>query len=1126
MDPLPPLPPRFAAPTLIGEGSSAFVWRVEDLRCRDYAALKVVRSNLARLPRFRGRFAREVALTASIVHPHVVPIRDHGVFADGRPYCLMAFADQRSLEEQGVVAPALYLRWVDEALSALARLHSRGLVHQDIKPENILLRSRADGELEAWLTDLGVASARFELATTRKSIAGTPAWMAPEQRLGRPQELGPSTDLYAVGLILASMAGFRFLPGKNEGVFPPEVGVLSGGEGAPPGLQSVLERLLHPDPRQRFDRAADLRRALQGVHDPQEAGWVRAARTVVGSWAQVPPGPMPAAPPPDAGFGPNEDALRLLALRDPPLRLYADVAQRIWRAADEVRQEGRPRVVVLVGHDDVGKSRLLQSLGARLDEGGWMEPVMSRFHDPPQADDGFIGLLQDLLAPWSDTRESAQRRVARWLARDQHAHPEDCMLEARALVRWCGFLAPGEAPVNAGLGLAALLRHQEARAWRGGAALLMEDVHLCREPGDGFALLIAIQEGTVGERRLLTVATIDREALAQNPALVARLAALSAAGAEVIELPRPTAADIEGLLLGFGFCPSLAQELAPRCGGSPVMAGLLLRDWAARGLLQRETDGTLDLREGLLLDLVASGTIDQVCERRVDGALGESPVPAEAAEALSITALAGRCPPVAVVRRVCPEGLDGLLATGLVQQVGGRLLFEHGQIYEVALRRATVRADVRALHRRLSDGWAQIGAESGVAVDLPVGRHALWAGDAGPALNPLLLAGRQALMAGRSALAVEAAELAVEAADATGSRIGQVDALQVLAEALLEQDQPEIALHTLDLVGAVDRRAQGRVALLRARARLAQGELSAALKLLSEASSRFEAVSDKAGLAEVAHGQGTVLRLQGQPLQAAERFHRVLALNRGKEPRLEVTGLAGRIECHLIAGQPALAEADLRRLWSLAHLSGDTRSLARASYVTGLNGLVSRRWDAAERGFRTALGLGATLGDDRLQFAAENALGEVLRYQHINEASARAYGRAARLARSRRWGLLEAVARINLCLLWWGPQRDEALIELEAVSELLGPSPQHWAWVLVHLLRAVLASEASAQSAAEAHLNDALVAGLGGYQSPDLLPPLNALIDRASALGWATLLGRAKAARALLGPVEPAATPA
>lgn len=1119
MDPLPPLPERFAAPILIGEGSSAFVWRVEDRRCGDFAALKVVRSTLARLPRFRGRFAREVALTASIVHPHVVPIRDHGVFPDGRPYCLMAFADQRSLEEQGVVAPALYLRWIDEVLSALALLHSRGLVHQDIKPENVLLRTRPDGALEAWLTDLGVAGARFELATTRRSIAGTPAWMAPEQRLGRPQELGPSTDLYAIGLILAAMAGFRFLPGKNEGVFPPEPGQLSGGEGAPVGLHSVLERLLHPDPRQRFDRAADLRRALDRVHDPHEAGWLRAARTVVGSWAQVPPGPMPAAPPLDAGLGPVQDALRLLALREPPLRLYADVAQRVWSAAEAVRREGGPRVVVLVGHDDVGKSRLLQGLAARLDEGGWMEPLVSRFHDPPQADDGFIGLLQDLLAPWGDTREGAQARVARWLARDQHAHAEDCRLEAEALVRWCGFLAPGEAPVNAGLGVAALLRHQEARAWRGGAALLMEDVHLCREPGDGFALLLAIQERTVGERRLLAAATLDREALAQNPALIARLNALQAAGAEIIELPRPTAADIEGLLLGFGFCPELARELAPRCGGSPVMAGLLLRDWAARGLLRRDEAGALALREGLALDLVASGTIDQVCERRLDGALGESPVPAEAAEALSIAALAGRCAPMAVVRRVCPEGIDGLLATGLVQQVGGRLLFEHGQLYEVALRRATVRADVRDLHRRLSEGWAQIGKESGVEVDLPVGRHGLWAGDAGAALHPLLHAGRQALMAGRSALAVEAAELAVEAADATGSRIGQVDALQVLAEALLEQDQPEIALHTLELVGAVDRRAQGRVALLRARARLAQGQLPVALKLLSEASARFEAVTDKAGLAEVAHGQGTVLRLQGQPLLAAERFQRVLVLNRGKDPRLEVTGLAGRIECHLIAGEPGLIEADLRRLWSLAHLSGDTRSLARASYVTGLNGLVGGRWSAAERGFRTALGLGATLGDDRLQFAAENALGEVLRYQAILDASARAYGRAARLARSRRWGLLEAVARINLCLLWWGPAREGALAELEAVAGLLAPAPQHWVWVLVHLLRAAQAAETETPDAAEAHLSASLAAGLGGYRSPDLLPPLERLVERADAQGWGALGERARAARdALRGP--------
>jgi tetratricopeptide (TPR) repeat protein len=1098
MDPLPTLPARFAAPTLIGEGSTAWVWQVEDRLCGDYAALKVVRSALARLPRLRGRFAREVALTASIIHPHVVPIRAHGQLDDGRPYCAMAVADARSLAEQEAPAPGLYLRWIDEVLDALAHLHSRGLLHQDLKPENILLYTRPDGQLGAWLTDLGVAGAQVELATTRSHLMGTPAWMAPEQRLGRPQELCPATDLYAVGLILSKLAGFQFTPGRGEGEFPPPGGALRGGEGAPAALRPVLERLLDPDPRRRFDRAADLRRALSTLDGPAP-GWARAAAIVAGGWAKVPPGPLPSAPPAPSGLGAPADALSLLALRDPPLRLYPEVAGRLWSAAREVAADGQPRVIVLLGHDDVGKAALLRGVAARLDAGGWMEPLSARYHFPAQADDGCAGLLLDLLAPWGDTRDGALQRVARWLARDQGAHPEDCQVEAAALVRWCGFLAQGEAPVNAGLGVAALLRHLDARSWRGASALFLEDAHLCREPGDGLDLLLALQERAVGERRLLAVATVDTEALAEDALLRARLAALRESGAEVIELPRPTPADLAEQIVGFGFDPDFAAELAPRCNGSPVMAGLLLRDWATRALLERDAAGRLRLRAGLPLDLVASGTLDQLCERRVDGALGQSPVPAEAAEALSLVALAGRVPPVAVLRRVCPEGLDGLLATGLVQQAGGRLRFEHAQIYEVALRRAEVRADVRSLHRRLSEAWEQVGAESGVDVDLPVGRHAFWAGDAGAALHRLLAAGRKAVEAGRCALAVDAAELAVAAAEAAGSRVGLVDALDVLAEAQLELEQPTEALETLEHVGAVDRRAQGRVALLRARARLALGDAAAAGRELERAGQRFAAVRDRRGLAEVACGEGQLLRLQGELGAAARRFGEALSQNKGKDQRLEVVALAAKVECGVLSGGRLADPGELRRLWSLAHSSGDTRSFARASWLTGLLSLDRGGAEAAERAFCTARGLAATLGDDRLRYAAEYALGELLRQQGELGPAALAFGRAARLGALRGWALLEAGARAQRAALLW--ERDRAAAEADrarAAAALVG-HPGHWAVVVCAALAAAGAVEVGDLAAAVEALRAAAGAAPAGLRAEPFLRVIDEL--RAASVG-------------------------
>ena len=167
-------------------------------------AVKIARRNLSIHRRFRARFAREVAIAAQLVHPRMVPIHDHGHTADNRPFVAMAFAPDGNLGDLLSKTPPLYLiiDLLDGVLEGLAALHAHGLVHQDLKPHNVLLTHHSQGPLEAWLTDLGETNALSVLAQDRKGVGGTPAFMAPEQLQQQSQEMGPWTDLYAIGLML------------------------------------------------------------------------------------------------------------------------------------------------------------------------------------------------------------------------------------------------------------------------------------------------------------------------------------------------------------------------------------------------------------------------------------------------------------------------------------------------------------------------------------------------------------------------------------------------------------------------------------------------------------------------------------------------------------------------------------------------------------------------------------------------------------------------------------------------------------------------------------------------------------------------------------------------------------
>ncbi len=1153
-----PFPPRYVSPETIGEGATGVVYRVWDTTAQEYVAVKVVRKHLAVLERFRARFSREVALSARLVHPNIVPVRDFGRLADGAPYVVMDYAAGGSFSDL-LRRPhdlSLVLALIDDVLASLAHLHARGLVHRDIKPENVLLHGRLPTDEvtvldrpRAWVADFGLAGARTEVAFTGEMVAGTREWMAPEQADGRVQDLGPWTDLYAVGLVLHTALGGTpvRLQRDAHGRFVPNGVHLPSDVDA--GLAEIVRTLLHPDPFQRYDRAADVRRALAEVqrswsrdHRGRSAGQAvlptssttfpmpleirglaavtnlrpqgAASATPAPRWNRVAPGSLPERIPLAEGWGATSHALDVVSLRDPMPPASAETWATMWEAARRVVALGRPQVLLLVGRDGSGKGRLADVLAETLEEGGWMESVTLRYHDPPAEDDGFRGGVLELLVPWNDARADAERRIANWIARDRGVGQDAVADEAQALARWCGYRNVKEAPANAGLGLAYLLRHLDARAWRGGAVLVLQDAHHAPGGAEGLEICRAILEETVGTRPILVVATLSRDALAENAELAADVDSLVALGAERIDVHRLDNEAMSGFLQHeMQFDPALAVALAPRCAGSPTFATLLFRDLVLRKLVMRNPAGRLVLSSEVDLDLIVPRTMEDLAIRRVDGAIRAAESPSRCSHGLSATAIAGQAPPALVVRAASGDALDEVLGTGLVRQRGFRLVFEAQAIREAVARRSEAQANVATIHRSLAKAWEELGATVGVDVDLALGRHRLGANEYADAVTPLLRAARSNIAAGRPELALVAGRLALDAAMGADRRMARVEARQQMAEALLELDRASEAADLLKRTGEdwqMDRRSKARDCVLWARAAMAVGEFPTAARLLDWAATAYEATQDRAGQIETAHGQAILQRLSGHPLAAAERYSRVLRLNRSSDMHARVSALAGRIECLLTGGRHTAVHKDLLLLQETARRSQDTRNIARAAYVSGLVLHDEGKNFGSERQLRTALALAATIGDDRLLVDCHNVLGEVARALGDDAEARERYQHAVRVSARRGWRRSEAVAHINLCLLALDRSRREAEHEHAAAAALVSTDNGHWVRIFVCLVSAIWATEDGNIDVAREQLQQSVEAGLARLPMADARRLLERLAARARTRGAVYLAARAQ----------------
>jgi hypothetical protein len=262
---------KYRPRSVIGSGASGTVYSVEHMFTGELLALKVMRSHLGGSAEAIARFKREARAVSQIKSEHVVRIFDADVAPelDGVPYLVMDLLEGRDLEQiagdRPVVAETV-VDWLRQVASPLDRAHRVGIVHRDLKPENLFLTRREDGSPLIKILDFGIAKIAAESTGTTQwgQLFGTPLYMAPEQARGDPTQIGPATDLCAVGLIaFRLLAGVPYRNGTSLAAILNEI--LHEPLRAPSELVHSLGtefdewflRACHADPARRFGSAVE-----------------------------------------------------------------------------------------------------------------------------------------------------------------------------------------------------------------------------------------------------------------------------------------------------------------------------------------------------------------------------------------------------------------------------------------------------------------------------------------------------------------------------------------------------------------------------------------------------------------------------------------------------------------------------------------------------------------------------------------------------------------------------------------------------------------------------------------------------------------------------------------------------
>ena len=300
---LPLVGNRYALATPLGTGGMGRVYLAHDNILHRDVALKVLIDRYAESEEFVERFRREARSAARLNHPNIASVYDLGRSGDGTYHIAMEYVPGGTLKDRvaaaGSLDPSIAAELGSQVAEALGFAHERGVIHRDVKPENILLTASGDAKV----VDFGIARAATAPTISQTGhILGTATYMSPEQAMGEPVE--PASDLYSLGLVLyealtgevpfkADTLVAMALKHVEEPPRPPK----EVSPNVPEGMNAIILKLLAKKPEDRYRSAAELAGDLRRVRDclpslssgaPAPAEGDESNRTVALGWLATP----------------------------------------------------------------------------------------------------------------------------------------------------------------------------------------------------------------------------------------------------------------------------------------------------------------------------------------------------------------------------------------------------------------------------------------------------------------------------------------------------------------------------------------------------------------------------------------------------------------------------------------------------------------------------------------------------------------------------------------------------------------------------------------------------------------------------------------------------------------------
>jgi serine/threonine-protein kinase len=285
------------------------VWVADHLTLHTKVVVKFMSAELAQDPASVARFSREAAAAAAVRSPHVVQMLDHGVAPNGAPFIVMELLEGedmgKHIARRGILPPAEVVAIMTQACKALAKAHAAGIVHRDIKPDNLFLCEAGEAETFVKILDFGIAKGgdTSGMGHTRTgSLMGTPYYMSPEQALGL-KGIDLRTDLWSLGIVaFEALTGARPFEGDTVGALT--VAITHGPFPLPsrvnhaltPAVDAWFSRACAREASGRFASAREMAEALA-----QAVGTLSAAAVAVRPSGDAPPHRADHASPPALG---------------------------------------------------------------------------------------------------------------------------------------------------------------------------------------------------------------------------------------------------------------------------------------------------------------------------------------------------------------------------------------------------------------------------------------------------------------------------------------------------------------------------------------------------------------------------------------------------------------------------------------------------------------------------------------------------------------------------------------------------------------------------------------------------------------------------------------------------------